>query len=90
MKITLAGYTRPSTLTDFPALVRLSTNITDFSYSQFKSDIGGDLRFSASDGTTELDYEIDTWDSGGNSYVWIEVPLLSGTTTDPPISFVKG
>ena len=58
--ITFAGYSKPETLTNFPALVVLSTGIPGFSYSQFASTNGYDLRFSA-DGTNELNYEMEKW-----------------------------
>ena len=87
MKITFSGYDPPGgpddTLTNFPALVKLSTNLTGFSYSQFEDPSGGgDLRFSSADGTTALPYEIETWSNAadGVSYVWVRVPALSSPT----------
>ena len=77
MKITFSGYNDPETLTNFPALVVLNTGLSGFSYSQFSSTNGYDLRFSA-DGSTELNYEIAQWNPGGSSYVWVQVPQLSG------------
>ena len=43
MKITFSGYDKPEPLTNFPALVVLSTNITNFAYSDFYSASGSDL-----------------------------------------------
>jgi hypothetical protein len=79
-KITFSGYNQPGTLTNFPALVALSTNIAGFDYAQFSSQSGGDLRFTASDGTTELNYEVDTWNTNGTSYAWVQVPRLTSGT----------
>jgi hypothetical protein len=76
MNITFSGYNKAETLTNFPALVVLSTNLPGFSYSHFASTNGYDLRFSA-DGSTELNYEIEQWNPGGSSYVWVQVPQLS-------------
>ncbi len=79
-KITFAGYNRGETLSNFPALVRLGTNISGFSYAQFASPTGGDLRFTDSGGTREIPYEIDEWnDSNGVSSVWVQVPHLAST-----------
>jgi hypothetical protein len=42
-----------------------------------KTAVGGaDLRFVDADGVTVLPYEIDQWQSGGTSYVWVRVPLI--------------
>ena len=82
MKITFSGYNRTETLQDFPVLVKFSTAISNFSYGQFASPSGGDLRFTDSGGVRELPYEIDQWnDSNGVSSVWVEVPQLSGTNS---------
>src|SRR5581483_11544967 len=79
-KITFAGYNRGEALVDFPALVRLGTNVPGFSYQQFASPTGGDLRFTDSSGTREIPHEIDEWnDASGASSVWVQVPSLSST-----------
>ena len=78
-KITFSGYNRTETLTNFPALVVLPTNgtITNFLYSQMMRADGYELRFADSDETTDLNYEIDTWNTNGNSYVWVQVPTFT-------------
>ena len=81
MKITFSGYTKSTTLTNFPVLVVLSEKIDGFYYSDFASNTGGDLRFADSNQTAELNYEIEKWDTNGNSYVWVQVPKISGTNT---------
>ncbi|UCE73536.1 MAG: DUF2341 domain-containing protein [Methanomassiliicoccales archaeon] len=60
-------------LIDFPALVVLSSS--NFDYSKAKSD-GKDLRFIDADGSTELKYHIEDWDSSGKSFVWVNVPKI--------------
>ena len=80
MKITFAGYNKPETLVDFPALVQIGTNLPDFSYSQLASPTGGDLRFTDASGTREIPYEIDEWNPNGVSSIWVQVPALSGNT----------
>ena len=79
MKISLAGYNRGETLADFPVLVNLSTNLPGFSYRQFASPSGGDLRFADADGVTPIPFEVDEWNTNGTSSVWVNVPALTGT-----------
>ena len=81
MPVAFAGYDKAGTLTNFPSLIGLSTNINGFFYSQFSSPTGGDLRFAASNGTDVLPYEIEKWDTNGQSFVWVQVPVLEGTGT---------
>ena len=78
--VTFGGYARGEALTNFPALVVLSTNIPGFRYDQFAGTNGADLRFADLD-LNELNYELEQWNTNGNSYVWVQVPLLSGTNT---------
>jgi len=77
MKITFDGYDRGETLTDFPALVVFNEGLTNFHYSQFASSRGRDLRFADAAETNELYYEIEDWNTGGDSYVWVRVPRLT-------------
>lgn len=82
MKITFSGNDPPGggeLLTNFPALVVLNTNIDNFSYTNFESGTGADLRFADSNETTELNYEIEEWDTNGSSYIWVQVPELADT-----------
>jgi carbonic anhydrase/acetyltransferase-like protein (isoleucine patch superfamily) len=78
-QITFNGYTQSAKLTNFPALVTLSSNITGFSYVQFKSAGAGDLRF-ADASSNELNYEVDPWNANGVSSVWVQAPLLTNGT----------
>jgi formylglycine-generating enzyme required for sulfatase activity len=82
LQITFGGYTATETLTNFPAMIVLTngTGGGTFQYSQFASSSGGDLRFSAADGTTELNYEIESWSTNGTSYVWVQVPALTSNS----------
>ncbi len=92
---TLEGYSRKFTVTfgwdgealpDFPALVRLSefdetagTGIQGFHYADFALENGGDLRFVDSAGNP-VPHEIDTWNTNGESTVWVKVPSLGANT----------
>jgi hypothetical protein len=80
MSIAFPGYTRTNALLNFPALVKLGTQLPGFSYRQFASPTGEDLRFTDSTGTVLLPHEIDQWDTNGVSYVWVRVPKLTGTS----------
>lgn len=64
-------------LTNFPVLIVLGPSRPGFSYSQFSSAQGADLRFADSAGN-ELPYEIEQWNTSGNSYVWVRLPKLLG------------
>jgi hypothetical protein len=81
MKITITGYNRSETLSDFPVLVRLNPGLSGFYYGHFGDPAGGDLRFTDSGGTRIIPSEIDQWNPAGESTVWVQVPALSGTNT---------
>jgi len=82
MQITCSGYTNGTSLQDFPVLVCLSTNVPGFSYAQFVSPTNGaDLRFTDASGTRLIPFEIDQWNTGGVSTVWVQVPVLSTNTS---------
>lgn len=80
MKISFPGYSMPGTLTNYPALVVLNESIKDFRYNQFVAG-ARELRFVNSNTTAMLNYEIEKWDTNGNSYIWVRVPELVGTNT---------
>lgn len=72
--ITVSGWSG-SQLANFPVAVRVSAgNPTGFSYADAAQD-GSDIRFMLQDGTV-LSYEIDTWDTAGESLVWVKLPAL--------------
>ena len=76
--ITFPGYKGSTTLTDFPVLVRLSAARNRFDYTKCAAN-GADLRFSDAEGNL-LSHEIDTWDTTGESLVWVKVPSFSAST----------
>jgi len=102
MKLVLSGYTHATTLTNFPVLINLSTNVPGFSYSQFASPMGDDLRFTDASGEILCPAEIDTWNTNGTSSVWVLAPSISSansyllafwgnpTLTNPPASSTNG
>jgi len=68
-------------LTDFPVMVKLTS--ANFNFSQAQS-AGQDLRFTDSDGSTLLSYEIEKFDvSGSEAIIWVKVPQIdSASATD--------
>ena len=72
--ITVTGY--PETmgaLIDFPMLVEVSSeNIYGFDYRRAGQN-GSSIRFTDEHGML-LPYEIESWNPGGISYVWVKVP----------------
>ncbi len=62
----------------FPALIKLE-HLVNFDYSHVQPN-GFDLRFTDSDGTTLLDYEIERWNQTGTSYIWVKVPTIDGSS----------
>jgi hypothetical protein len=64
-------------LTNFPVYVKLDTNRISYGGMQ---GAGQDLRFYDSDGSTALDYEIETWSYGGVSHVWVRIPLITNNS----------
>ena len=83
--ITFSGYGKTETLTNFPTLVQVGTNISGYTPSQSLCPVtnGCDLRFTAADGTTELNYEKELWSTSTltNSIFWVQVPLLTNNAS---------
>jgi autotransporter-associated beta strand protein len=100
-RIAFTNYSRAEPLTNFPVLVVLGTNVPGFNYRQFQTPDGSDLRFLGADGETELNHEIETWNTNGSSFVWVQVPLFTNqgsilarwgdpAATDPPVGAGTG
>ena len=78
-QITLSGntFSGATTLTNFPILLKLNSGNIDYSQTQ---NGGQDLRFFDSSGNS-LDYQVESWNEAGNSYVWVNVPTVDTTGT---------
>ena len=76
---TVAGHTGSEDLQHFPALVRLSTAINGFDYADCGT-VGAGLRFADADGNL-LHHEIDTWNTAGESLVWVDLPHCRANET---------
>ena len=93
VKFTVNGYQGGTEVqTNFPVLVRLSTAITGFDYGDFYND--GSLDTDG-DGQPNLElidigfvdaeghglaYDIDTWNTNGESLVWVNLPIMTNNT----------
>ena len=80
MPITFSGFPADGeTLTNFPALIIFSNTAAGvgFDYADFLSPPWYDLRFAAADKTTPLDFEVESWNPAGLSYVWVRIPELT-------------
>ncbi|MBO7688944.1 MAG: DUF2341 domain-containing protein, partial [Kiritimatiellae bacterium] len=83
VKFTVTGYTETEVLTNFPVLVRLSTDIDGFNYGDFYADGSDftlvDIGFVDAE-TNGIPYEIDTWNTNGESLVWVNLPRMTNGT----------
>lgn len=68
-----------SDLEDFPLLVVL--NETRVEYDDFETG-GTDIRFIDPDDESNLPYEIELWDTGGTSWIWVLVNSIDQDSTD--------
>lgn len=71
-----------SALTNFPVLVSITDNDLKFTGSggRVASSTGADILFTASDGLTKLDHEIEYYSSTtGQLIAWVRIPSLSPT-----------
>ena len=86
-KLTFDNSDSSEDLTNFPVLVQLTSS--NFSYNNTSS-VGADIRFTDSNGTTLLDYEIEDWNQGATSTVWVEVPQVNATSSSDYIYMYYG
>ena len=74
------GYNGANPDSAMPVLVKLSANSpSGFEYSSCASG-GSDIRFMDSHGNA-IPFEIDTWDTSGESLIWVRVPSVAQGTT---------
>jgi len=75
LSIAFRGYDRGEILSNFVSKVLLHPAIPGFSYNQFASPSGQDLRFEDDEGHL-LYHEIEQWNPVGTSTVWVQIPRL--------------
>lgn len=78
-RFVVTGYDQAEPLVEFPLLIKLGTNLPGFRYSQIRSPQVADLRFADEQGR-ELASEIERWDTVGESFIWVKVPVLTNGT----------
>ena len=79
MEISIGEGMVSSVLTNFQVLVRLSeTRQSGFHYADC-GEKGADIRFTLPDGSL-LAHEVDTWDTSGESLVWVNISNLTAAT----------
>ena len=84
-KITILSTVTDTNLTDFPYLIKINDPTNEL-FVNAQTD-GDDILFTASDGTTKLEHEIEKYDSAGNAlWAWVKIPLLS--STDPTVIYM--
>lgn len=66
-------------LVDFPVLVKLDSMRIDYSKVE---DVGEDLRFTDSNGSEVLFYEIQEWNESGESFMWVKVPQIDANSDE--------
>jgi len=74
IKIKVNNTAQDEAFTDFPVLVILNTS--RITYSNISAD-GTGIKFISSDHTEELSYEVEEWNSGGESVFWVKVPSIT-------------
>lgn len=78
--ITLDNTNNSNTLTDYQIYIQVDSSQSDF-WSHVKSD-GGDVRFVASDNSTELNYWMQYWDySNKEADFWVQVNSIPDSST---------
>ncbi|MEM7391023.1 MAG: LamG-like jellyroll fold domain-containing protein, partial [Verrucomicrobiota bacterium] len=75
-KITFTNFPIGVTLTNFPVLVKFDAGDTNL-YAFMASPTGDDLRFTDATGTNLIHHEIEGWNAGGESPVWVQVPVFT-------------
>ena len=77
-RIAIAGSVTSETLTDFPVCVQL---VADQGLRDHGAPDGADLFFVGPDGSTPLDFEIESWEkSTGTLVAWVRVPAIDDAT----------
>jgi len=77
-ELTFDNSAQTENLTYFPVMVKLTPS--RINYSDFGKGDGTDLRFIDSDNSTELKYHIEEWNSSGDSFIWVNVPQIDGSS----------
>lgn len=78
-KVTFDNSASGTNLTGFPVLIQLDSSTIDYSKTQGN---GEDIRFVDPDNPAlVLSHEVEKWDEGGTSLVWVKVPQVNASST---------
>ncbi len=77
--ITINNSSNSNTLTDYQVLITLDTQSL-ISAGKMRSD-GGDIRFTDSDGSTQLNYWIESGINTTSTRIWVKVPSIPASST---------
>jgi hypothetical protein len=80
LKTTTAGL--GVNVVNFPMLVQLTSTSDVFAHTQTDGD---DVRFTKSDRTTPLYYELERWDDNDSATFWVRIDTAYAATTNPVI-----
>lgn len=87
-EITIDNSGNANTLTNYQIEVNLTSDNMSFAHAMSN---GEDIRFTKSDGTTELDFWIKSYDSGNETAtIWVEVDTITGSDSDVVIYMYYG
>ena len=78
VQLTFNNFFQTEDLDDFPVLIVLDPS--NINYGLMEPN-GADLRFVDADDATLLEHEIESWNPGGTSYVWVRVPRIDGLSS---------
>jgi cysteine-rich repeat protein len=85
-RITFNNAAQAEDLIGFPVLVQLTPTSIDYTKVQAA---GQDVRFADNDGAL-LPYQIESWNPGGTSYVWVRVPQINASSSTDSILMYYG
>lgn len=87
VRISFHNAGRMEELVDFPVPIRLTANEIDYS---LYSDDGRELVFFESDGSATIDHDIEAWNPGGESLVWVRIDSIKADSNDGHIYLYQG
>lgn len=75
--ITINNLDQATTHTNMPVLVRLNTSRINYADTLAG---GADIRFTLSNQSTQLKYDIERWNSSGESLIWVKIPSIAASS----------
>lgn len=78
IRIDINNTDQATSFTNQPVLIKIDSSI--ITYADIQAN-GADIRFVASDDTTSLNYEFDSWNYNGTSEIWVRVPSITASSS---------